>query len=196
MTFYDFSPNYLNLLPSGTINIDAEKMVNPIARSQLTGGVITMARMSSFNSPLLLGFDHFERILNQASKTSAEGYPPYNIEQCGENELRITIAVAGFEMADLTVTTEDNQLVIRGRRTEDEHERVYLHRGIAARQFQRSFVLAEGIEIKGASLSNGLLHIELIRHVPEPEIRNIKIECPKDKTSLSKTIDVDTMADE
>lgn len=151
-----------------------------------------MSRLSSFNSPLLLGFDHFERILNQASKTSAEGYPPYNIEQCGQNELRITIAVAGFEMADLNVSTEDNQLVIRGRRPEEEQERVYIHRGIAARQFQRSFVLAEGIEIKGASLSNGLLHIELLRHIPEPEVRNIKIECPENKTNSSKTIDVDT----
>ena len=151
-----------------------------------------MSRLSSFNSPLLLGFDHFERILNQASKTSAEGYPPYNIEQCSENELRITIAVAGFEMADLNVTTEDNQLVVRGRRSEDERERVYLHRGIAARQFQRSFVMAEGIEIKGASMNNGLLHVELIRHIPEPEIRNIKIEGPEDKVSKPKTIDVDT----
>ena len=151
-----------------------------------------MSRLSGFNSPLLLGFDHFERILNQASKTSVEGYPPYNIEQCSENELRITIAVAGFEMADLNVTTEDNQLVVRGRRSEDEHERIYLHRGIATRQFQRSFVLAEGIEIKGASMSNGLLHVELIRHIPEPEIRNIKIECPEDKVNRPKTIDVDT----
>jgi HSP20 family molecular chaperone IbpA len=151
-----------------------------------------MSRLSSFNSPLLLGFDHFERVLNQASKTSAEGYPPYNIEQCSENELRITIAVAGFEMADLSVTTEDNQLVVRGRRSEDERKRVYLHRGIAARQFQRSFVMAEGIEIKGASMNNGLLHVELIRHIPEPEIRNIKIEGPEDKVSKPKTIDVDT----
>jgi len=150
-----------------------------------------MSRLSGFNSPLLLGFDHFERILDQASKASAEGYPPYNIEQCSENELRITIAVAGFTMDDLSVTTEDNQLVVRGRRAEDERERVYLHRGIAARQFQRSFVLAEGIEIKGASMDNGLLHVELVRHVPEPEIRNIKIEAASDKGSNPKTIEVD-----
>jgi HSP20 family molecular chaperone IbpA len=149
-----------------------------------------MSRLSGFNSPLLLGFDHFERILDQASKTSAEGYPPYNIEQCSKNELRITIAVAGFSMGDLNVTTEDNQLVVRGRHSEDERERVYLHRGIAARQFQRSFVLAEGIEIKGASMDNGLLHVELVRHVPEPEIHNIKIEGPAEKVSKPKTIDV------
>ena len=150
-----------------------------------------MSRLSGFNSPLLLGFDHFERILDQASKASAEGYPPYNIEQCSEHELRITIAVAGFSMDDLNVTTEDNQLVVRGRRLEDEPERVYLHRGIAARQFQRSFVLAEGIKIKGASMDNGLLHVELVRHVPEPEIRNIKIEAAGDKDSKPKTIEVD-----
>jgi HSP20 family molecular chaperone IbpA len=150
-----------------------------------------MSRLSGFNSPLLLGFDHFERILDQASKASAEGYPPYNIEQCSEHELRITIAVAGFSMDDMNVTTEDNQLVVRGRRLEDEPERVYLHRGIAARQFQRSFVLAEGIKIKGASMDNGLLHVELVRHVPEPEIRNIKIEASSDKDSKPKTIEVD-----
>lgn len=150
-----------------------------------------MSRLSGFNSPLLLGFDHFERILDQASKASAEGYPPYNIEQLGDNELRITIAVAGFSMNDLNVTTEDNQLVVRGRHAEDERERVYLHRGIAARQFQRSFVLAEGIEIQGATMDNGLLHIDLIRHVPEPEIRNIKIEPSDRKTSKARTIDVD-----
>ncbi|HJN25924.1 MAG TPA: Hsp20 family protein [Rhodospirillales bacterium] len=151
-----------------------------------------MSRLSGFNSPLCLGFDHFERILDQASKASAEGYPPYNIEQCGENELRITIAVAGFSMDDLNVTTEDNQLVVRGRRCEEDRDRIYLHRGIAARQFQRSFVLAEGIEIKGALMDNGLLHVDLIRHVPEPEIRNIKIEQTDDKKKKPKTIEVDS----
>jgi len=135
-----------------------------------------VSRMSAFNSPLLLGFDHLERLLDHASKTSAEGYPPYNIEQVGENGLRITLAVAGFSMDDLQVTIEDNQLVIRGRRSENEDDRVYLHRGIAARQFQRSFVLAEGIEVTGAALDNGLLHIDLERPVPEPEVRTIKIQ--------------------
>jgi len=150
-----------------------------------------MSRLSGFNSPLLLGFDHFERILDQASKASAEGYPPYNIEQCGENELRITIAVAGFTMDDLNVSTEDNQLVVRGRHSDDDADRIYLHRGIAARQFQRSFVLAEGIEILGASMDNGLLHIDLVRHVPEPEIRNIKIEPAGAPDGKPKTIEVD-----
>ncbi len=136
-----------------------------------------MPRMSVFNSPLLLGFDHFERMLDRASKASAEGYPPYNIEQIGDNRLSITLAVAGFSMDDLAVSVEDNQLVIRGRQQADEEEgRVYLHRGIASRQFQRSFVLAEGIEVKGASLDNGMLTVELERIVPEPKVRAVKIE--------------------
>lgn len=135
-----------------------------------------MTRLSVFNSPLLLGFDHFERILDRVAKTSAEGYPPYNIEQTGENGLRITLAVAGFAMDDLSVSVEDNQLVIRGRQSEDDAGRVFLHRGIAARQFQRSFVLAEGIEISGASLDNGLLHVDLIRLTPEPRVRSIPIQ--------------------
>jgi len=104
-----------------------------------------MSRLSLFNSPLLLGFEPFERALDRVNKVASDGYPPYNIEQLGENELRITLAVAGFTMADLTITIEDNQLVIRGKQA-DDGQRVYLHRGIAARQFQRSFVLAEGIE--------------------------------------------------
>jgi len=152
-----------------------------------------MSRMSVFNSPLLLGFDHFERILDRASKASAEGYPPYNIEQIGENDLRITLAVAGFSMDDLAVTLEDNQLVIRGRKDEDaEDGRLFLHRGIASRQFQRSFVLAEGIEVKAATLDNGLLFIELERIQPEPEVRTIEITGGDGKPGgkTAKTIDV------
>ncbi len=135
-----------------------------------------MTRVSLFNSPLLLGFDHFERVLDRISKTSAEGYPPYNIEQIGENGLRITLAVAGFSMDDLQVSIEDNQLIIRGRQAEDDQNRVFLHRGIAARQFQRAFVLAEGIEVVSAALDNGLLHIDLQRPLPENRARTIKIE--------------------
>ena len=133
------------------------------------------ARMSLFSSPLLLGFDQFERTLDRIAKNSAEGYPPYNIEQLGGDGLRITLAVAGFTMDDLTVQIEDNQLVIRGRQSDDK-SRIFLHRGIAARQFQRSFVLAEGIEVVGATLDSGLLHIDLKRPLPEPKIRTIKIE--------------------
>jgi HSP20 family molecular chaperone IbpA len=134
-----------------------------------------MSRLSLFNSPLLLGFDHFERALDRVSKASSDGYPPYNIEQLGENALRITLAVAGFTINDLGITIEDNQLVVRGRQADDA-ERVYLHRGIAARQFQRSFVLAEGIEVRGARLDNGLLHIDLIRPEVESRIRTIEIQ--------------------
>jgi HSP20 family molecular chaperone IbpA len=147
--------------------------------------------MSMFNSPLLLGFDHFERVLDRVAKTSAEGYPPYNIEQIGENSLRITLAVAGFSDDDLTVTTEDNQLVIRGRHRNDEAERVFLHRGIASRQFQRSFVLAEGIEVMNARLDNGLLHIDLERPMPEPVVREIQIQTGRTGTADSgRTINV------
>ncbi len=136
-----------------------------------------MSRYSAFDSPLLLGFDRFEEILDRASKAGSEGYPPYNIEQVGESHLRITLAVAGFSMDDLSVTEENSQLVIRGRISDaDEAGRQYLHRGIAARQFQRSFVLAEGIEVRGAEIDNGLLHIDLIHEVPEPEVRTIPIK--------------------
>jgi HSP20 family molecular chaperone IbpA len=128
-----------------------------------------------FASPLFLGFDHLEQMLDRASKTAADGYPPYNIEQLGPSGLRITLAVAGFTMDDLQITLEDNQLVIRGRQQDDTQGRVFLHRGIAARQFQRAFVLAEGIEVKGAWMDNGLLHIDLARPQPETRVRSIPI---------------------
>src|SRR3954471_11028502 len=137
-----------------------------------------MSRISLFNSPLLLGFDHFERALDRVTKVSADGYPPYNVEQTGDNKLRITLAVAGFTMNDLSVQIEDNQLVIRGRQVDDK-ERVYLHRGIAARQFQRSFVLAEGIEVAGAWLDNGLLHVDLVRPEQEVRVRTVQIRTGK-----------------
>jgi HSP20 family molecular chaperone IbpA len=133
-----------------------------------------MSRLSLFNSPLLLGFDHFERTLDRVSKAAADGYPPYNVEQTGENTLRITLAVAGFAMGDLAIQVEDNQLVVRGKQADDK-DRVYLHRGIAARQFQRSFVLADGIEVAGAWLDNGLLHVDLKRRVIESRVRTIEI---------------------
>jgi HSP20 family molecular chaperone IbpA len=135
-----------------------------------------------FNSPLLLGFDHFERALDRVAKGSTDGYPPYNIEQTGPDRLRITLAVAGFTMDDLSVEIEDNQLVVRGRQTDDQ-DRVYLHRGIAARQFQRAFVLADGILVDGASLDSGLLHIDLRRPVPETKIRKVEIKAPPGEAS-------------
>ncbi len=133
-----------------------------------------MSRLSLFNSPLLLGFDHFERALDRVAKTTADGYPPYNVEQTGENALRITLAVAGFTMDNLSVQIEDNQLVIRGKQEEDK-DRVYLHRGIAARQFQRSFVLADGIEVGGARLENGLLQVNLTRRVAASRVTRVEI---------------------
>jgi HSP20 family molecular chaperone IbpA len=150
-----------------------------------------MSRLSLFNSPLLLGFDQFERTLDRISKAASDGYPPYNVEQLGDNELRITLAVAGFTMDDLAVRIEDNQLVVRGKQAE-EKDRVYLHRGIAARQFQRSFVLAEGIEVAGAWLDNGLLHIDLVR--PQPETRVRVVEIRKGETAGTRQ-SIDLMAD-
>ena len=149
-----------------------------------------MPRVSVFNSPFLLGFEQFEQKLDRISKMSAEGYPPYNIEQIDDNSLRITLAVAGFTEADLSIELEANQLLIRGRQSDDA-DRVYLHRGIAARQFQRSFVLAEGIEIIGAELDNGLLHVDLIRPEPESRVQKIKI---MRRSSKSSTMNVASAA--
>ncbi len=133
-----------------------------------------MSRMSMFNSPLLLGFDQLERTLDRLAK-NAEGYPPYNIEKIGENDLRITLAVAGFAIDDLVIELVENQLSVRGKQADDS-DRVFLHRGIAARQFQRAFMLADGIEVLGARLDNGLLAIDLARPVAEPRIRTIRID--------------------
>ncbi len=134
-----------------------------------------MSTTRMFTSPLFLGFDHLEQMLERASKTATDGYPPYNIEQLSSTGLRITLAVAGFTMDDLQITQEDNQLVIRGRQTDDTQGRIFLHRGIAARQFQRAFVLAEGIDVQGAWLDNGLLHVDLARPQPEPKVKQIRI---------------------
>jgi HSP20 family molecular chaperone IbpA len=135
--------------------------------------------MTPFSSPFLLGFDEMERVLDRVAKSGADGYPPYNIERVAQADgkgevLRITLAVAGFGRDQLDVTLEENQLTIRGRQPDDK-ARTYLHRGIAARQFQRSFVLAEGMEVKGAELKDGLLSIELVRPEPERVVRRIDI---------------------
>ncbi|MFB2531265.1 Hsp20 family protein [Paracoccus sp. p4-l81] len=134
-----------------------------------------MTKLSFGAHPWLLGFDQLERLVERTAKTGAEGYPPYNIEQAGEDAFRITLAVAGFAEADLAVAVEDRALVVRGRQAEGDAARVFLHRGIAARAFQRSFVLAEGVEVAGAQLENGLLHIELRRRVPDPVVQTIPI---------------------
>lgn len=138
-----------------------------------------MSRQSPFGHPFLLGFDEIEQALDRASKVATDGYPPYNIERVSRTEreperLRITLAVAGFTHDQLEITLEESQLVIRGRQTDDK-ERHFLHRGIAARQFQRSFLLAEGMEVLGADLSSGLLSIDLARPEPERIVRKITI---------------------
>lgn len=148
-----------------------------------------MTRLSLFNNPLLLGFDQFERTLDRIAKSSGEGYPPYNIEQLGEQRLRITLAVAGFSTDDLSVSIEDSQLVVRGKQVDDA-SRIFLHRGIAARQFQRGFVLADGIEVTGASLDNGLLSIDLERPQIETRVRKVEIRRPQATGKQAKTIDV------
>jgi HSP20 family molecular chaperone IbpA len=134
-----------------------------------------MTKTSFAAYPFLLGFDQLERLVERTAKSTTDGYPPFNIEQAGEHRYRITLAVAGFREADLAITVENRQLTVRGQQAEDAQDRVYLHRGIAARQFQRSFVLAEGVDVAGAALENGLLHIDLKREVAEPVIRRIDI---------------------
>lgn len=138
-----------------------------------------MSRMTPLSSPLLLGFEEIERVLDRVTKSGSDGYPPYNIERIANadgDRLRITLAVAGFTRDQLSVTVEDNQLVIRGAQSPEADEgRHFLHRGIAARQFQRAFVLAEGIEILAASLADGLLAIDLARPEPERTVRTIEI---------------------
>lgn len=150
-----------------------------------------MARPPVFDSPLLLGFDEFERMLERVAKTSSEGYPPYNIEQVGDTGLRITLAVAGFSKEDLSVTIEENQLIVRGRSGADDDGRVFLYKGIAARQFQRSFLLADGIEVVGADLERGLLHVDLQRVMPERKARTIAIRSGRESLpSNGPTVDV------
>jgi HSP20 family molecular chaperone IbpA len=136
-----------------------------------------MNRVSLFNHPLLLGFDQLERALDRISK-QGDNYPPYNIEEQGEDRLRITLAVAGFAIDDLDIRQEDNQLMVRGKQSDEPNGRAYLYRGIAARQFQKAFLLAEGVEVAGASLENGLLHIDLNKRPVTTQERRIEIRRP------------------
>ena len=135
-----------------------------------------MSKSTLGTHPFLLGFDQLERLVERTAKTGNEGYPPYNIEQTSENSYRITLAVAGFAEGDLTITVENRQLVILGRQGEERGDRVYLHRGIAARQFQRTFVLADGVDVGAAIMEHGLLHIDLKRALPETVIQKIEIK--------------------
>src|SRR5271165_7183978 len=142
-----------------------------------------MTRNTYFNSPFLLGFEHLERLLERTARSAGDGYPPYNIEEKGSDSLRITLAVAGFDREELNITIEENQLVIRGRQSEAS-DKTFLHRGIAARQFQRAFVLAEGIEVTSAELENGLLSIELARPKAEAVVRTIDIKSNSNGSGL------------
>jgi HSP20 family molecular chaperone IbpA len=135
-----------------------------------------MTKVTFASHPYLLGFEQLDRLLERNAKSASDGYPPYNIEQTSETSYRITLALAGFSEDDLEITVENHQLAIRGRQSDDAAvARIYLHRGIAARQFQRSFVLADGVEVTGASLENGLLHIDLAREQPRREVQTIRI---------------------
>ena len=134
-----------------------------------------MTKLTFAAHPFLLGFDQLERLVERTAKSGTDGYPPFNIEQSGDNAFRITLAVAGFCEAELSITVEDRQLVIRGRQADDSAGRIFLHRGIAARAFQKAFVLADGVEVAGASTKNGLLHIDLHRAVPETVVQTIRI---------------------
>ncbi|MFP6716299.1 MAG: Hsp20 family protein [Alphaproteobacteria bacterium] len=133
-----------------------------------------MARSSIFGSPMLVGFEPFERMLEQMSKASSDGYPPYNIEQLNERQFRISLAVAGFGPEELSVVVDDSRLTISGHHREDGQQS-FLHRGIATRQFQRSFLLANGLEISGSWLDNGMLHIDIVRLDPGTRVRQIEI---------------------
>ena len=135
-----------------------------------------MTKLTLGSYPHLLGFEQLERLLERTAKSGNEGYPPFNIEQTSEGSYRITLAVAGFREQDLAITVEDRQLVIRGRQHDDTAERVFLHRGIAARQFQRSFVLADGVEVGEAIMENGLLHVDLTLLRPETMVQTIQIK--------------------
>ncbi len=140
---------------------------------------LAVNRTILFDSPFLLGFDHTRNLIERAAKAAAEGYPPYNVEECGDGRIRITLAVAGFTSDQLQVSVEDSQLNVAGRREGDEpgadSQRAFLHRGIAARGFVRSFILADGMEVEGATLEHGLLHIDLFRPEPERTVKRIPI---------------------
>ena len=135
-----------------------------------------MTKLSLSTHPFLLGFEQLERLVERTAKADLGGYPPFNIEQTGPHSFRITLAVAGFSEDDLSITVEDRQLVVRGRQDEADDGRVFLHHGIAARQFQRSFVLADGVEVAAAAMENGLLHVDLKQAEPEKVVQTIKIK--------------------
>ena len=135
-----------------------------------------MAKLSFGAYPHMLGFEQLEQLLERTAKSSNEGYPPFNIEQTSDRSFRITLAVAGFSEGDLSITLENRQLVIQGKKTQENGTRIFLHRGIATRQFQRSFVLADGVKVTQAFMENGLLHIDLAQNIPANVIQKIEIK--------------------
>jgi HSP20 family molecular chaperone IbpA len=149
---------------------------HPNRRSLALKDVPDMTKLTLASHPYLLGFDQLERLVERTAKSGNEGYPPYNIEQRGDTAYRITLAVAGFAEDDLSITVEDRQLVIRGKQADTGEGRIFLHRGIATRQFQRSFVLAEGVDVAGADMEHGLLHVDLTRAEPDRVIQTVKIK--------------------
>ena len=135
-----------------------------------------MAKLSFGAYPHMLGFEQLEQLLERTEKYSNEGYPPFNIEQTSDRSFRISLAVAGFSEAELSITLEDRQLVIQGKKHQETATKIFLHRGIATRQFQRSFVLADGIEVGEAFMDIGLLHIDLVQNIPANIIQKIEIK--------------------
>ena len=135
-----------------------------------------MAKLSFGAYPHMLGFEQLEQLLERTAKSSNDGYPPFNIEQTSDRSFRISLATAGFSEADLSITLENRQLVIQGKKNQETDKRIFLHRGIATRQFQRSFILADGIEVGSAFMENGLLHIDLLQNIPTNVIQKIEIK--------------------
>ena len=135
-----------------------------------------MAKLSFGAYPHMLGFEQLEQLLERTAKSSNEGYPPFNIEQTSDRSFRISLATAGFSEEDLSITLENRHLVIQGRRNQEARTRIFLHRGIATRQFQKSFVLADGVEVGEAFMENGLLHVDLIQNIPATDIQKIEIK--------------------
>lgn len=136
---------------------------------------VSMTKLTLSTHPFLLGFEQLEALMERTAKSDNNGYPPFNIEQTSDRSYRITLAVAGFAEENLAITVEQRQLLIRGRQSDDSEGRVFLHRGIAARQFQRSFVLAEGVDVAGATMENGLLHVDLKKSEAEKIVQTVKI---------------------
>jgi HSP20 family molecular chaperone IbpA len=155
---------------------DAVAITGPRQSSLSSAKDVKMTKLTLASYPHLLGFEQLERLLERTAKSGNDGYPPFNIEQTSDMSYRITLAVAGFAESDLAITVEDRQLVIRGRQRDESDGRVFLHRGIAARQFQRTFVLADGVEVGEAIIENGLLHVDLKRSAPETVVQTIQIK--------------------